>query len=103
MPHDKGWKAQRRIIRQGLNPTTLKEYGLIQEDLAVLLGKQLLDDPAGFVSHVRLWVRSSNPHRISLTFSYSVTSRTISSITYGLPVAEADTDVSSHGLCVCDA
>lgn len=48
------WRLQRKLAHAALGPGAVKKYHDVQEDLAALLAKQLLDAPTEFFSHVRL-------------------------------------------------
>lgn len=50
------WRAQRKLAHVALGPSVVKKYHGIQEDLAILLAKQILDAPKDFFSHIRLYV-----------------------------------------------
>ncbi|TFK80436.1 cytochrome P450 [Polyporus arcularius HHB13444] len=79
LPYGEEWRVQRKLVHGSLGPSSVKQYHKIQEDLAGLLAKQLLDDPVGFFDHVRL-----------------TASRLILAITYGLDVESADNDYITH-------
>ena len=56
LPAREEWRAHRKLAYTALNATAVKRYHIIQEDLAALLSKQILDEPEEFFSHVRLLV-----------------------------------------------
>ena len=58
LPYGDEWRAQRKLAHHALSPSAVKRYHAVQEDLAALLGQQLLNTPEDFFSHVRLWVAS---------------------------------------------
>ena len=47
---------QRKLAHNALSPGAVKKYHIIQEDLAALLSKLMLEDPQGFFDHIRLSV-----------------------------------------------
>ncbi|KAI0743770.1 cytochrome P450 [Daedaleopsis nitida] len=69
------WRMHRKLEHSALGPAAVKQYQPIQEDLAALLAKQMLDDPEGFVDHVRL-----------------AAARIVLAITYGLSPDKADNE-----------
>ncbi|KAI0666405.1 cytochrome P450 [Trametes maxima] len=79
LPYDDDWRAQRKLAHAALSPSAVKQYHLIQEDLAALLSEALLDRPNDLHDHMRL-----------------TASRLILSITYGLSVNTADSEYISH-------
>ncbi|EJF59311.1 cytochrome P450 [Dichomitus squalens LYAD-421 SS1] len=79
LPAREEWRAHRKLAYTALNATAVKRYHTIQEDLAAILSKQILDTPQDFFSHVRL-----------------TAGRIILSVTYGLSVSTADSEYISH-------
>ncbi|EKM50901.1 uncharacterized protein PHACADRAFT_212817 [Phanerochaete carnosa HHB-10118-sp] len=79
LPYNEEWRAQRKLVHHALSPRAVKQYHIVQEDLAAILGKQILDDPENFFSYVRL-----------------TASRLILSITYGLSVEQAEDEYITH-------
>ncbi|EKM49581.1 uncharacterized protein PHACADRAFT_154053 [Phanerochaete carnosa HHB-10118-sp] len=77
--YNQEWRAQRKLAHHALGPRAVKQYYVVQEDLAALFSKQILEDPEGFFSHVRL-----------------TTARLILSITYGLSVEQAEDEYITH-------
>ncbi|EKM50920.1 uncharacterized protein PHACADRAFT_151345 [Phanerochaete carnosa HHB-10118-sp] len=77
--YNEEWRAQRKLAHHALSPRAVKQYHVVQEDLAALLSKQILEDPEDFFSHVRL-----------------TASRLILSITYGLSVEQAEDEYITH-------
>ena len=45
---------QRKLAHSALSPAAVKKYYTIQEDLAAILAKQLIDSPEDFFDHIRL-------------------------------------------------
>ncbi|OCH86990.1 cytochrome P450 [Obba rivulosa] len=72
MPYGPEWRAHRKLAHAALNPAQVKGYHTLQEDIAALFAKALVDTPHDFYSHVRVSA-----------------GRTIIAITYGMPVSEA--------------
>lgn len=54
LPYDDEWRAHRKLAHNALSPSAVKRYHTVQEDLAALLGQELLSEPRDFFSHVRL-------------------------------------------------
>ncbi|KAI0919557.1 hypothetical protein AcV5_001591 [Taiwanofungus camphoratus] len=79
LPYGEEWRAHRKLAHVALSATAVKLYYTVQEDLAALLSKQLLETPADFFSHVRL-----------------IAGRIILSVTYGLAVDTAEDEYISH-------
>ncbi|KAJ7259646.1 cytochrome P450 [Mycena rebaudengoi] len=48
------WREQRKIVNSSINPTATKQWRGIQQDLAALMTKSLLDSPQNFMAHIRL-------------------------------------------------
>lgn len=55
LPYGEEWRIQRKLAHSALSPSAVKKYYTIQEDLAAILGKQLLDNPEEFFDHIRLY------------------------------------------------
>ncbi|KAJ7618383.1 cytochrome P450 [Roridomyces roridus] len=70
-----GLGQARKLAHTALGPNAVKRYHTIQEDLAVLLCKSMLEKPLDFFGHVRL-----------------ISSRIVLAITYGLSVDQADNE-----------
>ncbi|KAI0704573.1 cytochrome P450 [Earliella scabrosa] len=79
LPYREEWRMQRKLAHSALSPAAVKKYYTIQEDLAAILAKQLIDSPEDFFDHIRL-----------------TASRLILSITYGLSVDTADSEYITH-------
>ncbi|KAJ7127124.1 cytochrome P450 [Mycena epipterygia] len=75
LPYGNEWRAHRKLAHVALSQGAVKQYHVVQEDLAALLNKAILDKPEDFFSHVRLAAQ-----RIVLT------------VTYGLSVEAADNE-----------
>jgi cytochrome P450 len=56
LPYGAEWRAHRKLARIALNAGALTKYHHVQEELAVLLMKDLLESPDQLFSHVRLYV-----------------------------------------------
>ena len=56
LTYGEDWRVHRRLQHSALGPPAVKQYQIVQEDLAALMAKQFLDKPEGFIDHVRLWV-----------------------------------------------
>ena len=54
LPCKEEWRAHRKLAHTALNPTAVKRYHVIQEDLAAILSKEILETPEDFFSLVRL-------------------------------------------------
>ncbi|KJA28899.1 hypothetical protein HYPSUDRAFT_33334 [Hypholoma sublateritium FD-334 SS-4] len=67
------WRAHRKFAHQVLSPTSVKQYHVLQEDLAVLLCSDILNQPEELFSSSRLFA-----------------SRVVITVTYGLNVRTAD-------------
>ncbi|KAF7799349.1 hypothetical protein EIP86_010581 [Pleurotus ostreatoroseus] len=48
LPYGDEWRAQRKLAHHALSPSAVKRYHAVQEDLAALLGQQLLNTPEDF-------------------------------------------------------
>ncbi|KAJ3552582.1 hypothetical protein NM688_g4079 [Phlebia brevispora] len=79
LSYDDEWRAHRKLAHNALSPSAVRRYHTTQEDLAALLGQQLLNEPEDFFTHVRL-----------------AASRLILVITYGLSVETADDEYIAH-------
>ncbi|RDB19701.1 hypothetical protein Hypma_013169 [Hypsizygus marmoreus] len=79
LPYGQEWRQHRKLAHVALNPTATRKYHSVQEDLAALLNKALLDDPKNFFAHVRL-----------------TAGRIVLSVTYGLSVQDADDNYITH-------
>ncbi|KAJ6489644.1 cytochrome P450 [Mycena vitilis] len=73
LPYGNEWRAHRKLAHVALSQNAVKQYHELQEDLAALLNKAMLDRPDDFFAHVR-----TAAQRIILT------------VTYGLSVDAAD-------------
>ncbi|KAJ3575314.1 hypothetical protein NP233_g1185 [Leucocoprinus birnbaumii] len=73
LPNGPEWRACRKLAHLALSPSAVTKYHHIQEELTVLLLKEILDAPGEFNSHVRL-----------------IAGRIILTLTYGLSVKDAD-------------
>ncbi|KAJ7764870.1 cytochrome P450 [Mycena metata] len=73
LQHGPEWRLQRKLAASGLNSTAVRRYIPLQEDLAALLAKKLLDSPERFFSHVRL-----------------TAGRIVVGVAYGFPISEID-------------
>ncbi|KAL0959324.1 hypothetical protein HGRIS_014585 [Hohenbuehelia grisea] len=75
LPYGTEWREQRKLAHMALNPTAVKKYHVVQEDLAALLCADILKTPDDFFSLVRL-----------------TAGRIILAVTYGLSPKTADSD-----------
>ena len=53
MDYDHEWKEQRKLARNVLGFGSVKKFYRIQEDVAVLLARDLIDDPNNYASSLR--------------------------------------------------
>ncbi|THU99233.1 cytochrome P450 [Dendrothele bispora CBS 962.96] len=67
MPYGEEWRESRKLIHIALNPGAVKKYYGVQEDIAALLNKDLLDSPNDFMQHLRLMAG-----RIVLLVTYGI-------------------------------
>ncbi|KAJ3807552.1 cytochrome P450 [Lentinula aff. lateritia] len=72
LQHNDTWRLQRKLAKTALNNDAVKEYEDTQTEVAALMCLSLLTDPKHFREHIRL-----------------AAGRIIISITYGLPVSDA--------------
>ncbi|OSC96472.1 cytochrome P450 [Trametes coccinea BRFM310] len=79
LPYGPEWRTQRKLAHSALSPSSVKKYHIIQEDLAAMLCREILDDPKDFFSAVRL-----------------AAERLVLIITYGLSADTADSQYISH-------
>ncbi|EMD36954.1 hypothetical protein CERSUDRAFT_155335 [Gelatoporia subvermispora B] len=54
LPYNDEWRRQRKLAHNALSPTSVKQFHRVEEDIASIIGKQLLEDPAQFFKHIRL-------------------------------------------------
>lgn len=55
MPYGEEWRDSRKLINMALSQSAIKKYHAVQEDIAALLNKDLLEKPNDFISHLRLY------------------------------------------------
>ncbi|OCH91997.1 cytochrome P450 [Obba rivulosa] len=67
-PYGQEWRAQRKLAHTSLNPVQLKRYHGMQEDIAALLCKKLLDSPENFNHHIHMSVGG-----IMIAITYGIT------------------------------
>ncbi|KAI0759411.1 cytochrome P450 [Trametes elegans] len=79
LPYGNEWKVQRKLAHTALSPSAVKQYYSVQERIATMLCRDILNQPRGFFDHVRL-----------------AAARLILTVTYGLEVASADDEYVSH-------
>ncbi|OCH86637.1 cytochrome P450 [Obba rivulosa] len=79
LPYGAEWRAHRKLAHVALNPTQVKEYQVLQEDIAAWLAKGLLETPEDFVDVVRISA-----------------GRLIIAVTYGIPASPTQTEASSE-------
>ncbi|KAJ7491280.1 cytochrome P450 [Mycena latifolia] len=53
MPYCDEWREHRKIVHGALNPTAVKKWHTVQQDMAALMTKDLLDNPREFLHHIR--------------------------------------------------
>ncbi|KAA1478266.1 cytochrome P450 [Dentipellis sp. KUC8613] len=75
MMNDPKFRLHRKLMHSALNADAVKKYQVIQEDVAALLCRSMLDDPDSFIKNVRL-----------------AAGRVIMTMTYGLKVEIADSE-----------
>ncbi|KAF9266559.1 cytochrome P450 [Marasmius fiardii PR-910] len=80
------WREQRKLAHIALSPTAVKKYQIIQEDIAVLLCRDILEKPEDFYSLARLSA-----------------GRIVMSITYGLsvPLGNKYVDLADTAMGLC--
>ncbi|KAF7331084.1 O-methylsterigmatocystin oxidoreductase [Mycena venus] len=54
MSYGEEWREHRKIVHGSLNPTAVKKWHAVQQEMAALLNKDLLNDPREFQHHIRL-------------------------------------------------
>ncbi|OBZ74750.1 O-methylsterigmatocystin oxidoreductase [Grifola frondosa] len=79
LPYGKEWREQRKLAHLALNSTAVKKYHIVQEDLAALMNKDLLERPEDFFAHARL-----------------TSERIVLSVTYGLPIDSSSNVYVTH-------
>ncbi|PCH34884.1 cytochrome P450 [Wolfiporia cocos MD-104 SS10] len=57
-PYNDQWRNRRRIMAQGFSQTNIGAYHGIQEAAACRLVSSIIDDPNGYVSHIKLNIAS---------------------------------------------
>jgi cytochrome P450 len=48
------WREHRKLARTALSPDAVKKYHKVQEDIVAMFVNSLLEQPADFVSQLRL-------------------------------------------------
>ncbi|TFY62807.1 hypothetical protein EVG20_g6561 [Dentipellis fragilis] len=86
MMNDPKFRMHRKLMHAALNADAVKKYHAIQEDVAALLCRSMLDDPDNFIANVRL-----------------AAGRVIMTMTYGLKVEVADSEGVSKYITDADA
>ncbi|KAH9896527.1 cytochrome P450 [Cubamyces lactineus] len=79
LPYGAEWRTQRKLAHAALSPSAVRKYHVVQEDLAALLCKEIMDTPNDFFVHVRM-----------------AAERLVLIVTYGLSVHTADSQYISH-------
>ncbi|KAJ8482310.1 hypothetical protein ONZ51_g5439 [Trametes cubensis] len=79
LPYGAEWRTQRKLAHAALSPSAVRKYHIVQEDLAALLCKEIMDTPNDFFVHVRM-----------------AAERLVLIVTYGLSVNTADSQYISH-------
>ncbi|VDC07343.1 unnamed protein product [Peniophora sp. CBMAI 1063] len=77
--YDEEWREMRRISHNALGTQPVKQYHRMQEDMAALFARDVLDEPSNFRVILRMY-----------------SSRIILSLTYGLSAQEADDAYVEH-------
>ncbi|KAJ6573811.1 cytochrome P450 [Mycena vulgaris] len=54
MPYCEEWREHRKITHAALNTAAVKKWHTVQQDLAAIMVKDILDDPHNFFCHIRL-------------------------------------------------
>lgn len=54
LPYGREWREQRKLAHVALNPSAVRKYCIVQENLASILALDILTCPEGFFDHVRL-------------------------------------------------
>ncbi|KAG7089831.1 hypothetical protein E1B28_011478 [Marasmius oreades] len=88
MPYGSEWREHRKLAHLALGLTAVKKYQVIQEDITVLLCKDILETPQNFHSLVRL---ASGRLVISITYGFSV------------PAGSKFIDLSEKAMAICGA
>ncbi|EIM85219.1 cytochrome P450 [Stereum hirsutum FP-91666 SS1] len=55
LPYGREWREQRKLAHVALNPSAVRKYCIVQENLASILALDILTCPEGFFDHVRLY------------------------------------------------
>ncbi|KAI0036377.1 cytochrome P450 [Vararia minispora EC-137] len=76
---DQEWREMRKLSHTALGPTPVKQYYRMQEDMAAIFAREVMDDPANYRNALR-----------------AASSRFILSITYGMSVRAADNKYINH-------
>ncbi|KAF9266555.1 cytochrome P450 [Marasmius fiardii PR-910] len=86
MPYGSEWREHRRMAHMALNQTAVKKYQGIQEDIASLMCRDILEKPQEFHSLVRL-----------------AAGRIVISVTYGIsvPVGSEYIDLAEEAMDIC--
>ncbi|EMD35960.1 hypothetical protein CERSUDRAFT_115908 [Gelatoporia subvermispora B] len=80
LPYGEEWRAQRKLAHMALSSTAIKQYCSMQEDIAAILAKDLLDSPDDFFASVRMSA-----------------GRVVIAVTYGIPSGEIQTECINLG------
>lgn len=92
MPYGDEWREHRKIVHGSLNSTAVKQWHTVQQDMAILLNKDLLNDPSGFLHHIRLY--GFRPTLSIYEFKFRRTaSRIVLYVGYGLFAPDMDDPV----------
>ncbi|KAF9058453.1 cytochrome P450 [Rhodocollybia butyracea] len=79
LPYNYQWRLQRKLAKKALSSLEVKKYHTTQTQLAALMCHSFITDPLHFRDHVRL-----------------AAGRIIMSITYGIPVSDAQHEYITH-------
>ncbi|EIM80937.1 cytochrome P450 [Stereum hirsutum FP-91666 SS1] len=55
LPYGREWREQRKLAHVALNPSAVRKYHIVQENLASVLALGILTNPEGFFDNVRLY------------------------------------------------
>ncbi|THH21271.1 hypothetical protein EW146_g251 [Bondarzewia mesenterica] len=99
IPYGKEWREHRKLANVALSATAVKRYHVVQENLAALLNKDLLDKPDDFFNHVRL---TAARIVMIVTYGFSVSDADDKYITHAEQTMELVTKATVPGAFICD-
>lgn len=91
--YDKETKEMRKLAHGALSPSAVRQYHVMQEDLAAVFAKDMLDDPENYRQSLRLYVKLASLPVPEFDWFFRTSSRFILSVTYGLSLKVADEEV----------